>query len=229
MKKYAVIVAGGSGQRMGGEVPKQFLLLNGKSVLHYTLQAFLQTYSDLKVILVLPHAHIDKGREITNELNRQDRVEITAGGDTRFQSVKNGLQLVNEPSIIFVHDGVRCLVTNDLIRRCYEQAMTRGSAVPAIAPTDSLRIYDGTEHHVLDRSNVRIIQTPQTFNSSILLSSFSQPYQPSFTDEATVVETAGNKVYLIEGEFSNLKITRSIDLWIAEKLLKEKAIKETTE
>lgn len=219
MKKYAVIVAGGSGQRMGSNVPKQFLLLNGEPILTCTIQAFIQAYDDIKVILVLPEEHTDQGRTLIINMGAGERVQITSGGETRFQSVKNGLKLIHELSIVFVHDGVRCLVTSELIRRCYEQAIDKGSAVPAVFPTDSLRMTEGTEHYVIDRSDVRIIQTPQTFKSNILLPAFNQPYEPSFTDEATVVEAAGNKVYLIDGEYENIKITRPADLWAAEKIL----------
>lgn len=221
MKKYAVIVAGGSGQRMGTEVPKQFLLLKGKPLLHYTIQSFLLAYADLKVILVLPQQHVHKGQQIVNEMGAEERVQITAGGETRFDSVKNGLQLVQQPSIVFVQDGVRCLVSQQLIRNCYEQAIEKGSAIPAVAATDSIRIEDGTSHYSIDRNKVRIVQTPQTFQSGILLEAFKQHYNPAFTDEATVVEAAGNQVFLIDGEYNNLKITRPIDLCIAEKLLEE--------
>ncbi len=219
MKKYAVIVAGGSGRRMGSDVPKQFHLLNDQPVIHYTIQAFLKAYEDIEVILVLPAGHIEKGKELVSAINANDRVKITSGGSSRFASVQNGLRLVTETSIIFVHDGVRCLVSKELITRCYEQAADKGSAVPAVSPTDSLRTIEGSEHHVIDRNNVRIIQTPQTFRSDILLPAFEQAYQPSFTDEATVVEAAGNKVYLIEGDHENIKITRPADLWTAEKIL----------
>jgi 2-C-methyl-D-erythritol 4-phosphate cytidylyltransferase len=222
MKKYAVIVAGGSGQRMGTETPKQFLLLNGKPVLQYTLNTFLQTFDDLQVILVLPQQHIEKGREIIAHMNVEERVQMVAGGETRFHSVKNGVQKITEPSIIFVHDGVRCLVSKQLIIECYKYAVEKGSAIPTVSPTDSLRVDNGASHHVIDRDKVRIIQTPQTFSSHILLPAFQQQYQTSFTDEATVVEAAGNKVYLIEGEHTNLKITRPIDLYIAEKILEER-------
>jgi 2-C-methyl-D-erythritol 4-phosphate cytidylyltransferase len=224
MKKFAVIVAGGSGRRMGTETPKQFLLLKGKPVLQYTLNAFLHTFNDLQVILVLPQQHIEKGIEIIRHLNVEERVQIVPGGETRFHSVKNGLQNVMEPSIIFVHDGVRCLVSKQLIINCYTVAIEKGSAIPTVSPADSLRVIEGPDHHVIDRDMVRIIQTPQTFSSHILLSAFQQQYQPSFTDEATVVEAAGSQVYLIEGEHTNLKITRPIDLYIAEKILEEREL-----
>ena len=219
MKKYAIIVAGGSGQRMGAEVPKQFLMLKGKPVLQYTIQTFLLAFSEINIILVLPAEHIFKGREILKSLHVEDKVQIAAGGDTRFQSVKNGLVFITHPSIVFVHDGVRCLVSQKLIQNCYEQAILKGSAVPAVAAADSVRIDEGSSHHTVERSKVRLIQTPQTFKSEILSEAFKQKYQPSFTDEATVAEAAGNQVFLIEGEYNNLKITRPIDLCIAENLL----------
>ncbi len=219
MKKYAVIVAGGAGQRMESDIPKQFLLLKGKPLLQYTLQTFLQTYTDLKIILVLPAVHIKAGEEMVFKMNAEESVQITAGGETRFHSVQNGLDTIKDRSVIFVHDGVRCLVTRQLIVDCYHQALERGSAIPAVVPTDSLRLEQDGNNQIIDRNKVRIIQTPQTFISDILLPAFTQPYQASFTDEATVVEAAGNKVYLINGDYDNLKITRPIDLLIAEKIL----------
>jgi len=223
MKKYAIIVAGGSGQRMGAEIPKQFLLLKGKPLLQYTLQSFLQAFVDMNIILVLPAAHVAKGQEIIREMNVEAKVQITAGGETRFQSVKNGLGFITHPSIVFVHDGVRCLVSQQLIHNCYTQAVAKGSAVPAVAATDSIRIDEGSSHFTVDRSKVLIIQTPQTFQSAILSDAFKQLYNDSFTDEATVAEAAGNKVFLIEGEYDNLKVTRPIDLIIAEELLKKRS------
>jgi 2-C-methyl-D-erythritol 4-phosphate cytidylyltransferase len=221
MKKYAVIVAGGSGLRMGSSTPKQFLLLQGVPVLQHTLTAFLQAYTDLQIILVLPAAHIMFGEEMITSMKGGERAQIVEGGDTRFQSVKNGLAYVERSSVVFVHDGVRCLISAALIRRCYEQAVEKGSAIPAVAATDSVRIEEGNQHTVIDRNKIRIIQTPQTFLSDILVDAFQQQYQPSFTDEATVVEAAGQQVHLIEGDYNNIKITRPVDLYIAEKLLQD--------
>jgi 2-C-methyl-D-erythritol 4-phosphate cytidylyltransferase len=199
MKKYAVIVAGGSGQRMGSEVPKQFLLLKGKPLLQYTIETFLLAYNDLQIILVLPSQQLAKGEEIVTQMNVAERVQIVTGGHTRFHSVQNGLRLVTQPSIVFVHDGVRCLVSQQLIRNCYIQAVERGSAVPAVTATDSIRIQEDAAHHTIERDKVRIIQTPQTFTSDILLTAFKQEYHASFTDEATVVEATGVPVFLIAG------------------------------
>jgi 2-C-methyl-D-erythritol 4-phosphate cytidylyltransferase len=217
LNKYAVIVAGGVGQRMGSSIPKQFLLLHGKPVLWHTIQTFLEAYNDMKIILVLPEDFIAQGREVIKDFN-EDRIVIAAGGNSRFQSVKNGLALIQEQSIVFVQDAVRCLVSKKLIHKCYEQALEKGSAVPAVTATDSIRIIEDDSHHQLDRHLVRIIQTPQTFRSDILLSAFNVEFNESFTDEATVVEAAGQEVFLIEGEYSNIKITRPIDMFIAEKL-----------
>ncbi|GEO10000.1 2-C-methyl-D-erythritol 4-phosphate cytidylyltransferase [Segetibacter aerophilus] len=221
MKKYAIIVAGGSGQRMGSEVPKQFLLIKGKPLLQYTLQTFLLTYDDLQIILVLPRQQFNYGEQIVKQMDAEERVQIVAGGPTRFHSVQNGLKQITEPAIVFVHDGVRCLVSVPLIQRCYQQALEKGSAIPAVVATDSIRVVEGTTHLTIDRNNIRIVQTPQTFRSDILLAAFKQEYTEAFTDEATVVEAAGNEVFLIEGEHNNLKITRPLDLFIAEKLLEE--------
>jgi len=206
---------------MGTETPKQFLLLQGKPLLQHSLEAFLKAYDDMQIILVLPEAHIERGREIINAMEDKKRIRITTGGDTRFQSVKNGLKLVQRPAIIFVHDAVRCLVSIDLIRRCYEQAYAKGSAVPAVAATDSIRIAEGATHSVMDRTKVRLIQTPQTFHCDLIMPAFDMEYEERFTDEATVVEAFERKVHLIEGDYNNIKITRPLDLYIAEKLLQE--------
>lgn len=219
MKKYAIIVAAGSGQRMGTAIPKQFLLLKGKPLLQYTIEAFLHSYPGMNIILVLPQPHISKGQEIITKIGAEEKVQITAGGETRFHSVKRGLAYITHPSVVFVHDGVRCMVSQKLIQNCFRQAVEKGSAVPAVSATDSIRIDEGFSHYTIDRNKVRIIQTPQTFQSEILAEAFKQEYDSAFTDEATVVEAAGNKVFLIEGDYNNLKITRPIDLSIAQQIL----------
>jgi 2-C-methyl-D-erythritol 4-phosphate cytidylyltransferase len=220
--KYAVIVAGGSGTRMGTEIPKQFLLLKSKPILWHTIQQFLKAYHDLQVILVLPKEFIGMGIEILPHLLDRERVQIIAGGTTRFNSVKNGLSVIRKKGIVFVHDGVRCLVSVDLIHRCYDQAVEKGNAIPAVAATDSIRIIEADLNKVADRDKVRIIQTPQTFQTELLLPAFELAYDPTFTDEASVFEAAGGKVILIEGEYNNIKITRPVDLLFAATILEEK-------
>jgi 2-C-methyl-D-erythritol 4-phosphate cytidylyltransferase len=223
MKKYAVIVAGGSGTRMGNITPKQFLLLKGKPLLWYTIDSFLRAYEDIEIILILPKDHLIKGEKIAAQLSGEDKIKLVTGGTTRFDSVKEGLKLVKEESVIFVHDGVRCLISVPLIRRCYMQAVEKGSAIPAVAATDSIRILKNGAHFVKERQQVRIVQTPQTFLSSILLPAFGQEYNESFTDEATVVEAYGKEVFLTEGEYDNIKITRPVDLLIAERIIEDRS------
>ena len=220
MNKYAIIVAGGIGSRMGNSTPKQFLLLHDKPVLYYTIKTFLEAYGDIKIILVLPEEYMDMGREIVDGYFDYSRIQITAGGDTRFHSVQNGLKLVHEESIVFVHDGVRCLVSKELIHRCYHMAVEAGSAVPVLPLKESVRlITEEKDSEALDRNRIVSVQTPQTFHSKILLPAFEIDYKERFTDEATVVEAFGLKISLLFGEESNIKITKPIDLVIAEKLL----------
>lgn len=218
MRKIALILAGGSGRRMNNEIPKQFLILKNKPVLYYSIKAFLDAYEDVEVILVLPEEHIGKGQEIIDGYFDSSKFRITAGGRTRFHSVQNGLSLINndEEAIIFVHDGVRCLLTKELINKCYEAALESGTAVPAVSLTDSVRLITANGNRTFDRNKVRLIQTPQTFHSKILLPAYEIDYKDQFTDEATVVEAFGLKVNLIEGEADNIKITLPADLVIAE-------------
>jgi 2-C-methyl-D-erythritol 4-phosphate cytidylyltransferase len=222
MRKYAIIVAGGAGERMGGKLPKQFMLLRDKPVLYYTLKTFLESFKDLQVILVLPIAYTDMGQEIIDAFFDKERVRITAGGDTRFQSVKNGLTLVDEESIVFVHDGVRCLLTTELVHRCFKQATETGTAIPAIPSRDSIRLVTPEGNEAYDRNNVMLVQTPQAFHSRIILPAFQIDYKDKFTDEATVVEAYGMKVSLVEGEEDNIKITTPIDLLVAERILENR-------
>jgi len=226
MKKTAIIVAGGTGQRMGTALPKQFLAIEGKSILLHTLDQFVSAFSDINFVIVLPADYIHEGENIIASSGLSQSFLFVAGGDTRFQSVKNGLAQADPASIVFVHDAVRCLLTPDLIQRCYQQAVEKGSAIPAVSSTDTVRIIEGTKHHVVDRANVMMIQTPQTFNAAILKKAFEQAYQPSFTDEANVLEASGKEVYLIEGEHENIKITRPLDLAIAEYILAKRACKD---
>jgi len=168
---------------------------------------------------VLPVDYTDMGQEIIDAYFDKDRIRITAGGDSRFQSVKNGLALVEEDAIIFVHDGVRCLLSKALIHRCYTQAVETGTAIPVIVSKDSIRLITEDGNEAYDRNKVMLVQTPQTFHSKIVVPAFQIDYKDKFTDEATVVEAYGMKVSLVEGEENNIKITRPVDLLIAEKIL----------
>lgn len=221
MKKYAVIVAGGVGKRMNSDLPKQFMLLLGKPVLYYSLKAFLKAFDDLEIILVLPEEHIEKGKELVDAYFDPSRIRITAGGETRFHSVRNGVEHITDESIIMVHDGVRCLVTPELIRYCYDSAVQNGSAIPSIPVKDSIRQLQLTLGSVaVDRTRLRSIQTPQCFHSKMLLPAMKNiEFKEKFTDEATVVEAYGIELHLMEGEETNLKITTPMDMMIAEQIL----------
>ena len=222
MKKFAVVVAGGKGLRMGSALPKQFLPLQQKPVLYHTIKAFLDTFPDIHLVLVLPQDQLSYAQIVLQAFPERIDITIVAGGETRYHSVQNGLKAVKENSVVFVHDGVRPLVSADLINRCYIQAVEKGSAIPAIPVSDSIRSVNGENSRPVDRETLRSIQTPQTFRSEIILPAFEQEYQPSFTDEATVVEASGTEVYLIEGEKGNIKVTTPEDMILAEALLNER-------
>ena len=219
MKKYAVIVAGGLGSRMGSELPKQFLLIHNKPILWYTLHTFLKSYKDIQVILVLPVEYYDAGRAICDEMTSQFPIQTVVGGTTRFHSVQNGLSLIKEQSVIFVHDGVRCLLSPSLIHHCYDETVRFGSAIPCVDSKDSVRIMYESGHKSVRRKQVKLVQTPQTFLSDLILPAYQSAYQEIFTDDASVLEAAGHSVHLVEGEEDNFKITTPLDLALAEELL----------
>lgn len=218
--KYAIIVAGGQGTRMGMAIPKQFLPLNNKPILYYTIKAFLDAYADIQIVLVLPEEHISYNNMVMQAFEEIPEIIIVIGGTTRYESVQNGLdQVVSDDAIVFVHDGVRPFISTDLIQACYEQALDKGSAIPCIPVVDSMRIINHEQHQAIDRNSLRIIQTPQTFQAKQLLEAFAQPYQDSFTDEASVLEHMNIPVHLIEGEKYNIKITNQEDLAIGEAII----------
>ncbi len=218
MKRVAVIVAGGSGTRMGNDLPKQFLKLKGREILLHSVDAFIHAYADLNIILVLPKDFISLTKALIAEQNYPARIDFVEGGATRFDSVKNGLKHVEDAEIVFVHDAVRCLVTPKLIRECSTSAEINGSAVPVIPVRDSMRRVEPHAHTsiMIDRENLVIVQTPQTFKKNILVSAFNVSYSLQFTDEATVVEAAGYEIHLIPGEETNIKVTFPEDLDYAE-------------
>lgn len=216
MDRFAVIVAGGSGTRMGHQTPKQFLPVAGVPLLVHTVSSFLKAFPTMRIVLVLPAIHIETGKQILAAHLPGASVEIVEGGSTRFGSVSNGLQRVSDDALVFVHDAVRCLVSPTLIRSCSEHAEKYGSAVPVVPVKDSVRriIPEGSE--VVDREQLRAVQTPQVFHAAVLKKAFQQEWKSSFTDEATVYEAAGHKVHLVEGEESNIKVTYPSDLLLAE-------------
>lgn len=212
-------MAGGSGSRMQSAIPKQFMDLAGKPVLYHTITAFTSAYPDMEIVLVLPEQHISYTNHLLQAFDNIPAITLVKGGETRFHSVKNGLQQIKGEAVVFVHDGVRPLVSPALVRTCYEAAFSHGSAVPVIDMKDSIREVNGEDNRAVDRGRFRIVQTPQTFVSELILPAFEQPYDPLFTDEATVVEHFGHFIHLVEGEESNLKITKPLDLVLAKAFL----------
>ena len=220
MKYYAVIVGGGSGTLMGGDLPNQFLVLNGKPVLMQTIQAFF--YSELKpeIIVVL---NIDFHRyweKLCLEYQFDIPHTLVKGGSERFYSVKNSLEYISDDAVVAIHDAVRPLVSSELITRSFLDAQTKGNAVCAVQSADSVRRMLGNVSAAVNRQEIYLVQTPQTFESGILKKAYKQPYRVSYTDDASVVETSGSQIHLINGEKTNIKITFPEDLAIAEVLMK---------
>lgn len=220
MIKYAVIVAGGSGTRMGSEIPKQFLQIGDEPVLMHTLRTFFEFDASLRLILVLPAQQIDYWKHLCSEHVFSIPHQVTTGGKTRFQSVKNGLALVEAPCLIGIHDGVRPFVSPDSLKRCYHHAEALGNAIPVLDAFESVRQVTDESSKALDRSTIKLVQTPQVFHSDLLLKAYEQPYQPIFTDDASVVEAAGFTIHLVAGNRENIKITTPFDLHLAEAFLK---------
>jgi len=225
MKRAVIIVAGGKGLRMGTEVPKQFLPLDGVPVLCRTVSRFLEYDPEIAVVLALPENHIGVWKTLSAPYFPSDRCTIVVGGKERYHSVKNALSCVSDDvDLTAVHDGVRPLAGVQMIARAFTEAALKGNAVPCIAPPESIRFEDsdGGNNRPLDRRCVKLIQTPQVFSTKILKEAYQIPYCEGFTDDASVVEKYGEKIFLVDGEKQNIKITTYEDLSYAEFLLRKK-------
>ncbi|MCL1933616.1 MAG: 2-C-methyl-D-erythritol 4-phosphate cytidylyltransferase [Candidatus Azobacteroides sp.] len=221
-EKYVIIVAGGKGVRTGWDLPKQFLLLNGRPVLMHTITAFYDYDPQIRIILVLPEDYIAYWSQLCAEFRFDILCEIVPGGDTRFQSVQKGLEKVERGALVGVHDGVRPLIDKQLIAKVYEAAATWKGAYPVIPLIDSIRELDsGGESHSVGRTKYRLVQTPQVFKSDILIDAYKQEYKDDFTDDVSVVEaTRMIHPIMVEGSPENIKITAAVDLMIAETLIR---------
>lgn len=215
MTRYALIVAGGKGLRMGGELPKQFIPVGGKPVLMRTMEAFYDSDSEIQIILVLPHSQQDYWRQLCRECRFSLPHVIADGGETRFHSVKNGLALVKTPALVGVHDGVRPFVSPEVIARCYKLAAEKKGVVPVIEVVETVRRLTGDGSVTVNRDDYRLVQTPQVFDAELLKKAYGQAYTSLFTDDASVVEALGESVFLTEGNKENIKITTPFDLKIA--------------
>lgn len=221
-KRGVIIVAGGVGQRMGATIPKQFMMLGQEPVLARTINLFSEALPKAELVVVLPEEHIALWRNIAARFDVAPH-KIASGGKERFDSVKSGLAaLSDEVETIAVHDAVRPLATKKLIIRLALEAEDAQAVIPVIAPHDSIRQVEGERSYIVDRSQLRMVQTPQFFQAEVLRRAYEQSFSPLFTDDASVVEAAGGEVTLIEGEVQNIKITTPIDLTIAEAILAER-------
>jgi 2-C-methyl-D-erythritol 4-phosphate cytidylyltransferase len=225
LKEYAIVVAGGKGTRIRSSVPKQYLELCGLPVLMHTLNAFYRYSQNISIILVLPKDDIQLWNELCRQHNFTKPYILQAGGDTRFQSVRNGLQKITGEGLVAIHDGVRPLVSEDIIGASFRLAAVHQSAVASVRLKESIRMTDQDKTRTMDRSRFRMIQTPQTFMVSIIRDAYQVKEQESLTDDASVAELAGHAISLFEGSYENLKITTADDLVVAEALMKARAAK----
>ena len=228
MKKAVIIVAGGKGLRMGSDIPKQFLILGGEPILMRTVEVFHHYDPTMQIVVVLPSTQQDYWKSLCKEYAFDIPVIIANGGETRFHSVKNGLQEVGkEVELIGVHDGVRPFVEADVIGRCYDAAKTYGAALPTIDVVDTLRLLhekDAGDEVVrqsttVPRSHYKLVQTPQVFRSDVLRKAYSQEYTDAFTDDASVVESMGHDVALVSGNRQNIKVTTQFDLIVGNAII----------
>ena len=232
-ENYIIVVAGGKGLRMGGDVPKQFLPIGGRPVLMHTLQRFRDYSEELQIILVLPREQQEYWKELCKEYGFTVKHRVADGGATRFHSVQNGLALIpgDAQGVVGVHDGVRPFVSLDVIARCYDTARQTGTAIPVVSVVETLRHIDNEEQasRTVSRAEYRLVQTPQTFDIQLLKAANSHALSVSgdsvaaiaslFTDDASVVEAYGHTVTLVDGNRENIKITTPFDLKVAEALL----------
>jgi 2-C-methyl-D-erythritol 4-phosphate cytidylyltransferase len=219
MDQYVVIVAGGSGKRMGMGMPKQFMELAGRPILMHTIERFRQFNSSIEIITVLPENQLRHWNELQKQYSFDVPHTLVKGGAHRFISVKNGLKFVGTPGLVAIHDGVRPLVRIETIQRCFNAAAEYGNAIPVVSPADSVRLLADDKSLPVSRLNIKQVQTPQVFNAELIKKAYTQEYDPVFTDDATVLEKTGEKIIMVEGNRENIKITNPEDLFIAQTLL----------
>lgn len=221
MKKYAIIVAGGKGLRMGTDIPKQFLPIGGKPVLMRTLEAFYAYDNALEIVLVLPVSQQAYWDELCQTYSFSVPHTVADGGETRFHSVKNGLCRIasGEDALVAVHDGVRPFVAQRVIAECFEQVAEKGAVIPVVGVVETVRQVSETGSRTVNRDAYKLVQTPQVFRLALLKEAYAQAYTPGFTDDASVVEALGKEVFLVEGNRENIKITTPFDIKVANALL----------
>ena len=218
-KRGVIIVAGGSGRRMGGALPKQFMMLDNEPILARSINRMHEALPAAEIVVVLPEEHVELWKNLAARFDVA-RHKIALGGKERFHSVKNGLAaLSDEVAIVGIHDAVRPLASKKLIIKLFLEAENNTAVIPVVAPIDSYRIVEGDNSRIIDRSALRMVQTPQVFQAEALRKAYEQPFSSTFTDDASVMEAAGHKVTLVEGERENIKITTPSDMLIAEAII----------
>lgn len=222
-REYAILVAGGKGTRIKSKLPKQFLELMGKPILMHTIEAFYRYSPTITIILVLPEDDFETWQSLCEKHHFNKPLILQQGGESRFQSVKNGLEKIEGSGLVAIHDGVRPLVSEDIIGASFRLAAVHGSAVAAVRLKESIRMTDQDTTKAMDRSKFRLVQTPQTFQVDLIKRAYQTKEDPSLTDDASVAEKAGHLISLFEGSYENIKITTPEDLVIAEALLKSKS------
>ncbi len=214
-----LITAGGSGKRMNTPFPKQFIPVSGRTLLMRTIDVFHEYDPKMKIVLVIPDDYLQLWKELCTEFDFQVEHQLVRGGDERFFSVQNGLQHIPPGSLVLIHDGVRPMVRPDTIKRVIETTEKKGNAVPCVVPAQTIREVQGAESKMLDRNKLRLIQTPQGFISDLIKEAYNQQYSERFTDDASVLESLGHKINLVEGNYSNIKVTHPADIKMVEALL----------
>jgi len=219
MNQHLIVVAGGSGQRMQSQIPKQFLELSGKPIIMHTIDQFLKYNPNINIIIVLPEQHISNWKKLIENHPYLIKYQVVYGGDVRFNSVKNGLNLLPNNGFVAVHDGVRPLVSQETITTCFIEAEIYGNAIPCVPVYETVRRIKGDISIPEDRSVLRLVQTPQIFNINLLKKAYEQPFKSEFTDDASVLESLGEQIHLVEGNRENIKITDPLDLLVAQTLI----------
>lgn len=223
MPLYVVIVAAGSGTRMGGPVPKQFIPLWGLPILMHTMLAFARWNGNIEMVLVLPQSEIEFWRTLCRKHQFEMKHQMVGGGMTRFESVQRGLNLLSGKGLVAIHDGVRPLTDTHTIDRCFQGAEKYGGTIPVVGINDTVRQTAGQESVVLDRDLLCCVQTPQVFSLPLIKQAYQQPITDKFTDDASVFESAGHTIHLVEGDHSNIKITSPFDLRLAEAIMSHRS------
>lgn len=221
MLEHIIIVAGGSGKRIKGNIPKQFIEVNGKPLIVYTIEKFLTYNSDIHMCVVVHKDYLQHLTDLLKKYFPNKNIVTTIGGETRFDSVKNGLELIQSSNaVVGIHDAARPMVSVETIKRCYETAAIKGNAIPVVDVNESIRVIENNSNKAVNRTNYKVIQTPQCFNTTAIKKAFEQDYSSLFTDDASVLEKMGEKIILVEGNPENIKITHDTDLILAQHLLK---------